>query len=260
MPTDVKTWKKFAHLVRATQPNMLQELPRFRDAILITGCQRSGGTMLSRLITNSEGMHKFWFGKDEELDAGLILSGYVPHEVAGRYCFQTTYLNECWREYLAPGLDYRMVWSLRNPHSVAFSMVYNWKRFALDELFLACGYSHMDSADRVRFLRFGIFGIPPIRRAAYAFVGKVSQVLELAPALPEHRLTVLEYDELVQRKADLLPALYERLGLSYLDRYADAVSERSLGKKKALSAAETEVIDRICAPVYAAALKLVNLR
>jgi hypothetical protein len=236
---DITTWKKFAREVRATQPRLLTQLPRFRDAILVTGCQRSGGTMLSRLITNSDGMHKFWFGKDEELDAGLILSGRVPLDATGRCCFQTTYLNECWREYLDPGLDYRMIWSLRNPQAV--------------------GYGEMDHLDRVRFQRFGIFGVPPIRRAAYAYKGKVSQLFELAPSLGPTRLTVLEYDDLVRRKGELLPRLYERIGLAWQERYAQSVSERSLGKKDALKPDEVTVVDRICADTYARARGLVNL-
>ncbi len=65
----VKDWKAFARKVRATREALLPELKRFPDAILVTGCQRSGGTMLSRLLTGSEGLTNFWFSRDEELDA-----------------------------------------------------------------------------------------------------------------------------------------------------------------------------------------------
>jgi hypothetical protein len=44
-------------------------------------------------------MTQYYFGSDNELDAALILSGRVAHEPQGRYCFQTTYLNECYSEY-----------------------------------------------------------------------------------------------------------------------------------------------------------------
>jgi ligand-binding sensor domain-containing protein len=43
--------------------------------------------------------NNYWFGRDDELDAALILSGHVDHQQNGRYCFQTTYINECFREY-----------------------------------------------------------------------------------------------------------------------------------------------------------------
>lgn len=256
----VTSWKQFAYRVRARRETLLAELGRFPDAILVTGCQRSGGTMLSRLLTGSHGLTNFWFSRDEELDAAQILSGVVDYRGTGRHCFQTTYLNEQWREYLHPGLDFRMVWSLRNPASVVYSMVYNWKRFALNELFNAVGIGCMDAADRIRFLRWGRWGVPPLRRAAYAYCGKVSQLVALQRQLPPQRLVVLEYDELVRDKQQLLPELYRRLDVHWDARYLAAVSERSLGKKDRLTPAERAEIDRICLSTYDAALKLVNLR
>jgi Holliday junction resolvasome RuvABC ATP-dependent DNA helicase subunit len=40
-------------------------------------------------------MVDFSSGEDDELDAALILAGFVEHTPRGRYCFQTTYLNIC---------------------------------------------------------------------------------------------------------------------------------------------------------------------
>lgn len=253
-----KTWPAFAREVRGTQASLLTRLDDFPDSVLVTGCQRSGGTMLARVITQSEGMVNYWFGKDDELDAALVLSGRVPHQSSGRHCFQTTYLNERYPEYLDhPG--HRIVWSLRNPQSVVYSMVYNWRRFALNELFLQCGYGQMDYRDRVRFQRFGLFGIAPIRRAAYAYAGKVAQLFYLREHYPADRLTILEYDQLVRDKTRLLPALYQRIDLAYRDAYADPISERSLGKKDRLSADERAVVEDLALPVFERALKLVDL-
>lgn len=253
-----KTWPAFAREVRGTQASLLTRLDDFPDSVLVTGCQRSGGTMLARVITQSEGMVNYWFGKDDELDAALVLSGRVPHQSSGRHCFQTTYLNERYPEYLDhPG--HRIVWSLRNPQSVVYSMVYNWRRFALNELFLQCGYGQMDYRDRVRFQRFGLFGIAPIRRAAYAYAGKVAQLFYLREHYPADRLTILEYDQLVRDKTRLLPALYQRIDLPYRDAYADPISERSLGKKDRLSADERAVVEDLALPVFERALKLVDL-
>lgn len=252
-------WKSFAKRVRGTQEKLLTRLDEFPDSVLVTGCQRSGGTMLARVITKSEGMVNYWFGDDDELDAALVLSGHAPEKPRGRYCFQTTYLNERYPEYFEhPG--HRIVWSLRNPHSVAYSMVYNWADFALNELFLTCGYSQMDHVDRIRFQRFGVFGIPRIRRAAYAYNGKVKQLFELRKGYPEGRLAVLEYDQLVREKTRLLPDLYNFIGLPYKDSYADPISERSLKKKDKLNPDEARLLDDVCMPVYQAALDILTVK
>lgn len=257
--TSPTTWPRFARLVRGTQEKLLTRLDAFSDSVLVTGCQRSGGTMLSRVITQSEGMVNYWFGKDDELDAALILSGHVSYEAHGRHCFQTTYLNERYPEYLEHP-RHQIIWSLRNPHSVVYSMVHNWRRFALNELFLQCGYAHMDYRDRIRFQRFGILGVAPIRRAAYAYVGKVSQVFYLKDRYPANRLTILEYDQLVRDKSRLLPALYQRIDLPYKEHYAEPISERSLGKKDRLTEAERTVVDDLAAPVFERALGMVDLK
>jgi hypothetical protein len=152
-----------------------------------------------------------------------------------------------------------MVWTLRNPQSVVTSMVYNWKRFALDELFLACGFAEMDHVDRVAFLRWGKWGVPPLRRAAYAFVGKVKQLPVLAASLPAERLVVLEYDTLVRGRARWLPVLYQRLGMRYEPRHAELVSERSLGKRDRLTPSQVDEVERICGGAYRRALACVNL-
>jgi hypothetical protein len=253
-------WQSFARDVRGTQGKLLVRLSEFQDSILVTGCQRSGGTMLSRVFTNSEGMTNYWFGKDDELDAALILSGRVPHVIHGRYCFQTTYLNERYDEYFDHLQAYRMIWCLRNPHSVVYSMVHNWKNFALNELFLTCGYGFMNYEDRVRFQRFGLWGIPRIRRGAYAYAGKVSQLFALQAAIPQGILNVVEYDDLVMNKAIVLPRLHERLSVKFRTGDADSISERSLGKREKLSSDERKVVDIQCADIFERARLLSNVR
>ncbi|MBN1008729.1 hypothetical protein [Amphritea pacifica] len=255
----IKSWRDFAWSVRGVQEKILNCLDDYPDSVLVTGCQRSGGTMLARVITNSDGMMNYWFSNDDELDAAQILSGRVEHEPRGRYCFQTTYLNERYSEYFEHQ-GQRIVWSLRNPHSVVYSMVYNWKRFALNELFLQCGFDQMDYRDRIRFQKFGILGVPPIRRAAYAFNGKISQLFDLKENYPEGQLTVLDYDTLVMNKNTLLPLLYERIDVDYKPEYAEAISERSLNKKNSLKPDEKEIVEYLCMPVYEAALELINLK
>lgn len=252
------SWRAFAWKVRGRKEKLLERLDEFPDSVLVTGCQRSGGTMLSRVITESEGMTKFWFSNDEELDAALILAGVVPHAPVGRYCFQTTYLNERVSEY-RDHLTHRLIWTLRNPYSVVYSMVNNWRRFALNELFLQCGYGFMNYVDRIRFQRFGLFGIPAVRKASYAYVGKVSQLFFLKEFYPDERLTVLEYDALVRGKSRILPRLYQRIDVTYKSIYCESISERSLSKQDRLRHGERVVVQELAEPIYERALSLVNL-
>src|SRR3989304_2398887 len=134
----ISSWAMFDRKVRASGKKLLGELDRLHGAILVAGCQRSGTTALSRLITGSDGMVDFQFGADDELDAALILSGWGPHPPRqGRYCFQTTYLNNSYPEYFEHR-DYKLIWVLRNPASVVYSMLYNWKTVALNRLFRHC--------------------------------------------------------------------------------------------------------------------------
>lgn len=255
----ISTWPAFVRKVRGCQEKLLIRLDEFPDSILVTGCQRSGGTMLARTINRSEGMINYRFGKDDELDAALILSGKVSHMPHGRYCFQTTYLNECYPEYFEhPG--HRIVWLLRNPYSVVYSMVYHWKNFALNEVFLTCGYDQMDHVDRVRYQRFGIFGIPRIRRAAYAFNGKVRQLFELRRSYPTGQLAVLEYDQLICDKARLLPRVYEFIGLPYKEEYVAPINQLSLSKKDNLNPDERRLVETICMSVYESALRELTIK
>ena len=147
----IRTWRRFRRDVRNKNNLLLRRLGEFEDPILVAGCQRSGTTALARAVTRSEGMTNYWFGPDDELDAAMILSGCVPHGPRGRYCFQTTYINERWREYLDHPGRFRMVWVLRNPRSVVYSMLNNWGRFAFEELFKYCGADGLDDLERRRF-------------------------------------------------------------------------------------------------------------
>ena len=72
-------------------------------------------------------------------------SGYVWHEPRGRYCFQTTYMYDRLEQYQLFASDSKVVWLLRNPYSVVWSMLHNWKRSALAELFAGCGRQALPS-------------------------------------------------------------------------------------------------------------------
>jgi hypothetical protein len=254
----IKTWQKFAKSVRNKQDKLLNRLDDFPDSILIAGCQRSGTTMLARIITQSEGMVNYWFGPDDELDAALILSGNVEHEPRGRYCFQATYLNERYPEYFEHK-NFRMVWVLRNPHSVVYSMLHNWPRFGLNEVFRACATPLLDDRYKHRLELFGHWGVPRLLRACYAYNAKTSQIGLLRAQLDESRLQVVDYDDLVKNKARILPRIYEFLGKSYKIEYEQAIKESSLNKSSRADKREQNAVEQLCMPVYKQLRELVTL-
>lgn len=257
--SNIKTWKKFGREVRSRGCHLFSRLDDFPNSVLVTGCQRSGTTMLSRIITQSSGMVNYQFGSDDELDAALILSGVVEHTPKGRYCFQTTYLNECFKEYFEHKNNFKVVWVLRNPFSVVHSMLHNWKNFALNELFAACGADLLDNKDRQRFKRLGVWGVSRLNRACLAYCGKISQLFELKTSLRSDKLIVLEYERLVRNKEKLLPKLYKFIDLSYCPNYADMIHSKSLSMHSFLSKKEHLKVEESCSSIYHKAKKLVTL-
>lgn len=255
----IRTWKAFGRKIRSRGCHLLQRLDDFPDSVLVTGCQRSGTTILTRILTASDEMVDFRFGADDELDGASILSGAVDHTPAGRYCFQTTYLNECYREYFAHRNGHRIIWVIRNPFSVVYSMVRNWRRFALNELFDACGRHLTSRRERRRMAIFGRWGVSPIRRAACAYAGKTAQLFELRERFDDRELAVVEYDDLVRSPDTMLPAIYRFAGLTYRRDYAVPLHNRSLSKADRLSPRDRKTVETLCSPIYreARALKTV---
>lgn len=255
----VTTWQRFAKQVRQRQTHLLEKLDDFPNAVLVAGCQRSGTTMLARIINASEGMADYWVGEDDELDAALLLSGHDSRRLPGRHCFQTTYLNERFEEYFQHA-GYRLVWVLRRPHSVVHSMLHNWRRFALNELFDDCGAQLLDEPYRSRHERFGRLGVPRLMRACYAYNGKISQVKALRRQLDETRLQVVDYDDLVHNKARILPRLYEFLELPYRPGQEADIRSNSLTKAERAGRREQEAVSQLCMPVYEDLLPLCSIK
>lgn len=255
----IHTWREFVYLVRGRNVRLLGRLEDFDNPVLVAGCQRSGTTAVARLITSSAGMTEYWFGRDDELDAALILSGYVPHEARGRYCFQTTYLNESYPEYFDHVGKYKLVWIVRNPYSVIYSMLKNWGRFAFNELFDACGAGLADTQELARYRRYGKLAISRVRRACLAYNGKSSQLFEILERLGPQNVAVIEYDELTRNKTEILPQLYRFLDIEYAECYGDKIHASSLDKASKLSAKDRAVIADLCLPVYERAKALVMI-
>lgn len=256
----IKTWKQFAREVRSQGCQLLKRLDEFPNSILVAGCQRSGTTVLSRVLTGTAGMVNYWFGKDDELAAALLLAGRVAHEPRGRYCFQTTYVNECYHEYFAHRNGHRLIWVLRNPFSVVYSLVYHWRRFAFNELFRACGMPLLDADESKRYRRFGVWGVNRVTRACLSYQGKVSQIFEISKRMGEDRVLVVEYDDIVEHRDKLLPYIYDFVDLSFKNEYGQSIHARSLRKAEKLSSKEFAKIETLCVPVYHEAKKFIRYR
>lgn len=247
-------WKKFSSEVRSTRgSDMLVALSGLDDSILVGGCQRSGTTLLARLIVQSSEIEPIRQSKDDELDAAYILAGLRDVDPSYRYCFQITYLNDAYKQLLEYRRHFKLVWVLRNPHSVIYSMVYNWRRYPLNELFLACGLAHMSASDRRSYRRYGVRGVPVLHKACYAYIGKTKQLKELRKVLNETQLLVVEYDRLIENGPAELQNIFDFVGLTYERGYADLVEGGSTLKRSRLSASDARTIEQLCDQAYAEA-------
>lgn len=255
----ITDWQQFSVEVRSKGCQLLKRLDDFPNSVLVAGCQRSGTTMLSRIITQSHGMTNYWFGPDDELDAALILSGYVRHIPQGRYCFQTTYLDSYFREYFDHTVGHKLIWVLRNPYSVVYSLIYNWKKGAVAQLFDECGAELVRGRDALLYKLLGDRGISQVRQACYFYVAKTLQAFELAERLGQERLMILDYDDLVMRKETLLPEVYNFIGIEFRTDYLRKISSDSVKKARQLSQRDKNVVREICDATYQKASSLKTL-
>ncbi len=170
----ISTWQQFRAITGKSDYRLLERLDDFPNAILITGCQRSGTTMLSRIIRNSPEIVDHTFGRDDELDAALILSGLVEHEPEGRYCFQTTYVDQNYWEYFNHNGSYKLIWVLRNAFSTVFSLVYNWPKWSLDRTFQYGPATRLKGVNKIIYSVLGIRGFSRIRRACLVYNWKLN--------------------------------------------------------------------------------------
>ena len=210
--------------------------------------------MLAASFSSHESIYDYSWSKDSELDAAQILSGVatVADDIDPglRFCFQTTYLNERYVEYEKHIGSYFLIWLLRNPHSVVYSMLHNWSRFALDEVFLSCGRDYLTQAQTTRLNRFGVFGVKPIYRACYAYLGKLKQCEELLTTLPPESMRTVEYEVLVSDKTRVMNSLYDFTQLARQPETGETIHTRSLKKADKLSAKHKSIVEALCSAPY----------
>lgn len=244
----ISNWAQFDKKVRF-KGNLLKKLDQFPNTILIAGCQRSGTTALTNIILQSQGIIDHSQSKDNELDAALILAGVSAYHKKGRHCFQTTYLNNCFNEYLEHD-DYKLIWIIREPYSVVYSMLYNWPRGALNRLFNACGVKLLNDDERVKYYKFGSISVPRLRKACLSYNVKIEQLSILKDKLDLQKLFVISYDDLVTSPVEMLPKIYQFLDLPYQAEYCEKLHTNSLKNMSKLTKSKVEEIDALCTPFY----------
>jgi len=244
------TWQRFHRGVRSPEARLLKNLERYSRCVLVAGCQRSGTTMLTRLIASAPGFTRLSLTADDELDAALALAGFIDLPQVRRYCFQTTYLNECFCEYRALRADQRLIWVIRNPYSVVYSMLHNWRRFGLNELYQGCG---MQTATSPRLRRTGLIwplGPSQIEKACLAYRGKVAQILEIRSLLRPEQLLTVDYDSLIASPQEWLPRIFAFAQAQYDVDYARQIRADSLNKADRLSVRARRLIEQVALPTY----------
>ncbi len=254
-----RTWKRFHQGVRRTGLPFLKSLHRYQNCVLVAGCQRSGTTMLTRLLASSPGFGSLALSDDDELDAALALAGFIDLPLDRRYCFQTTYLNERFGEYRELGTEQRLIWVLRNPYSVIYSMLYNWKRFALNELYEGCGLANAEScAQRHRNVFRRTLGPTRLEKACFAYRGKVSQIAQIRSILDPKQLLILDYDSLVVDPPTELRRVFEFTGTTWHASASRFVSRDSLSKADGLAPRARQLIEELALPTYRECLALAS--
>ena len=253
-----RTWQHFHRRLRSTGRPLLKALPRYPTSVLVAGCQRSGTTMLTRVIARSKGFQRFQFTRDDELDAALILAGEVDVPQSRRYCFQSTYLNECYPEYRTLRPDQRLIWVLRNPYSVVNSMLFNWRRFALRELYAAVGTGCPRPLNSLETWVGWLQGPSRAEMACAAYSGKTAQILAIREFVRPSQLMVVEYDELVQTPDEWFRRIFAFIGEPFDVRCIDGVRVESVRKADTMSPGLKRLIDEVAMPTYRKCVSLVS--
>ena len=212
--------------------------------------------MLARVITSHNTITDFSWSKDAELDAALLLSGQKTIGTVGRSCFQTTFLNEQYFELAQITKPFKLIWLVRNPDSVVCSMLYNWKRFALNELFMSCGKDLLEEEQIAKLKRWGILSVKPIQRACLSYAGKVQQLEQLNNLLSKDRILIVEYESLVQNSTYTLKTICEFLDLDWNPEFGNEINRKSLEKANRISDKERSIISDMCGEAYGRARKM----
>ncbi len=250
-----RNWSQFDRRIRNDDARLLANLSRFPDAILVAGCQRSGTTVVTRILREAIEMPPLAFSTDDELDAALVLSGVIEFDTSARCCFQTTYINDHFLEYFEHK-NFQLIWIIRKPEAVVRSMLYHWRRGALNRLFRACGRHSLDEKGARRFSYFGTHAFRRAEMACLSYNVKTAQVHEIAARLVPERLCILDYDDLIHRSDILLPDIFSFASVPYDSRFLQRLRTRNRPGRERLNESTRIQIRETCEHEYAKAVAL----
>lgn len=257
--SEVRNWAQFDRRIRSRDRKLLVSLAGFQDPVLVAGCQRSGTTIVTRILREALDMQPPGITKDDELDAALVLSGAARFSSNSRCCFQTTYLNDHLQEYF-DHCNYRLIWVIRRPEAVVRSMLLNWRRGALKRLFRASGRHALDDKGIARFDRYGTFGFKRLEMACLSYNVKTAQVHELAARLGPDRLYLVDYDDLIDKSEVLLPVIFSFASIPYDDRFLGRLQKRNRPRGGQLRESVRNRIVKTCDTEYKRAIELLKSR
>jgi hypothetical protein len=255
----VQNWAQFDRQIRSRDRNLLACLADFPDPVLVAGCQRSGTTIVTRILREALEMPPLDITKDDELDAALILCGAAGFSTESRCCFQTTYLNDHLREYFDHD-NYRLIWVIRRPEAVVRSMLLNWRRGALKRLFRACGKHALDNKRLARLNRYGTIGFKRLEMACLSYNVKTAQVHELAASLGPDRLHLVDYDDLIDKSEVLLPEIFSFASIPDSDSFLDRLQKPNRPRGGQLGESARNKIVETCDAEYKRAIELLKSR
>lgn len=98
--------------------------------VLVTGCQRSGTTWLTRLLAGS--LDRAMAPKELEACNFLVYRNDIPLDKASALVLQTTFANVEIESYARLQDEVCVILLARNPFSVCWSMVYHWQNLTLE--------------------------------------------------------------------------------------------------------------------------------
>ena len=93
-------------------------------------------------------------------------------------------------------------------------------------------------------------------QALYSYNAKLAQL----DRFMEYNLDLLvvDYDDLIQNKEQILPFIYEFIGSKYKEEYGNLIHPKSLNKGNSLSNRQTMLIKKNCDSKYQAAQKYIS--
>jgi hypothetical protein len=230
----IASWPDFYGAVAGRQ--LLAKLDDYPGALLIAGCDWSAVTAVTHLFKRLPEFADSSWSHDDELDGALLLAGFRPHRAAGRPFFQTTYLGEHYREYLAHE-HFRLVWILREPRAAVRSMLSSRERAAAGRP--AYGLGGKPAAGP---------GASRLEKACTAYIASVRQAVELKERLGE-RVAVVDYDELAADRIRLLPALCRFASVGCNPDLLRHLHGKSV-RKDALASFEAAIVEQLAMPIY----------